>query len=275
MEVYDSFLKEQLCSQEIGVASYELNQRRVWVKRALKRHPFWVYLPFSFLGHFLRVSALTPVSNRGGRHAIATEVRRLRQLGAKGISVPTILASSPDGILLADVGQTRGGEVQNLRTAMKNATSETEILACIECGARGIRSVHAQGEVLSEAFARNILLINKEDVSFIDFETDPQEYLFFADAVVRDWTCFAFSVMRGLQPFPEAEEAGMELLYSIISEEQKQVCATMDKLGRTLPVLLRFFPLGLLGTEGVRIGRLSTFFSYFHSRYGATHSLEK
>lgn len=58
---------------------------------------------------------------------------------------------------------------------------------------QSIQSIHQKGGYLSEAFARNILVDEQNQFSFIDFETDPRDVLSLHDCFVRDWLLFIFS----------------------------------------------------------------------------------
>ena len=79
---YSRFLQEQWPQQQPLVARYMLAGEQVWLKRAGPRHGMWRYRLLGAAAGVLRLPVLRPVPNLGGRPAIATELRRLRTLGA-------------------------------------------------------------------------------------------------------------------------------------------------------------------------------------------------
>ena len=89
---YDGFLREQLATQPHHVMSHRLGDEQVWVKRAGEPRGTGRYRAMAVLSSLLRLPALRPVPNPGGPAAIATEVRRIRELAARGVRVPEILA---------------------------------------------------------------------------------------------------------------------------------------------------------------------------------------
>src|SRR5690606_32332086 len=55
-----------------------------------------------------------------------------------------------------------------------------------------LSQVHAQGQYLSQAFARNFILHDGK-LSLIDFEDDPLEVMSLPQAQVRDWLAYLHS----------------------------------------------------------------------------------
>ncbi|MED5460856.1 MAG: hypothetical protein VYA65_13135, partial [Pseudomonadota bacterium] len=102
--MYDMFLFDTLPQQQSNMASYELAGRKVWLKKAAKRNSRLAYLPLTLMARWLNIEALKPVPNLGGQESVALEASRIKALSAAGIAVPTILAETPDALLLADAG---------------------------------------------------------------------------------------------------------------------------------------------------------------------------
>ncbi|HRM94611.1 MAG TPA: hypothetical protein PLO08_13485, partial [Alicycliphilus sp.] len=97
-------MQEQWPQQQPLVARYMLAGEQVWLKRAGPRHGMWRYRLLGAAAGVLRLPVLRPVPNLGGRPAIATELRRLRTLGALGLRVPQVLAACDDAFLMRDLG---------------------------------------------------------------------------------------------------------------------------------------------------------------------------
>lgn len=95
--MYELFLLDTLPLQQTNIASYALDGRKVWLKKAAKRNSRLTYLPLTLLARWLRVDALKPVPNLGGEQSIAQEAARIKVLSSAGVAVPTILAEAPEG----------------------------------------------------------------------------------------------------------------------------------------------------------------------------------
>ncbi len=190
-----AFLREMLPRQRASVASHRFGEERVWLKKAAApRHGQLGYRLLALLAGALRLDVLTPVPNPGGAAAIATEARRLRQLSAAGLRVPAVLAAQPDGLLLSDLG--RGGRpgatvLERLEGAA--ASGPAALLAVWREGLDAIAGVHARGQYLSQAFARNLVRCPDGVIGCIDFEDDPGATLELAQCQTRDWLSYLHS----------------------------------------------------------------------------------
>ena len=137
---------------------------------------------------------LRPVPNLGGEQAIATEARRLRDLAARGLRVPTVLAQQPGGLLLAHLGRpdqptpSLGNEIES---ALPKGPEV--VLALWLEGLQALSYVHATGTSLSQAFARNLVRCPDGTVGYIDFEDDPVAVLPLAHCQARDALCYVHS----------------------------------------------------------------------------------
>ena len=90
---YAAFLQQQLATQPHNVMAHVLGHEQIWIKRAGAPHGTGRYRAMAVLAALLRLDALRPVPNPGGPVAIATEVRRLRDLASCGVRVPEVLAT--------------------------------------------------------------------------------------------------------------------------------------------------------------------------------------
>lgn len=172
----------------------------LWLKRAGRSHPAWRYRLLGGVAKALRVPVLTPVANPGGRTAIATEVARLRDLAARGLRVPQVLAACEDGFLMRHLGAP-GEDTPSLGNEMELAVPRgaSAVLALWKQGLQSITKVHKAGTCLSQAFARNLVRCPDGVIGYIDFEDDPAATLALPLCHARDVLCFAHSTAWILQ----------------------------------------------------------------------------
>ena len=191
---YAAYLARQLAVQQFNVASYRLGDEQVWVKKANTPHGMARYRVLGALATLFGLPVLIPVPNLGGHTAIATEVQRLRDLAARGLRVPTVLAAQEDGFIMRHLGRpaeqtpSLGNEIE----AAVPAGPEAVLRLWLQ-GLRAIELVHNQGTCLSQAFARNLVRCPDGEVACIDFEDDPAAVLPLAVCHVRDALCYAHS----------------------------------------------------------------------------------
>ena len=196
---YAAFLRDQYALQTPNVASYRLGSEQVWLKKAGPRHSMARYRVLGLLAWLTRLQVLRPVPNLGGNEAIATEARRLRDLAARGLRVPEVLAQQPTGLLLAHLGHpgqptpSLGDEIEGALPAGPQA-----VLALWQEGLHALGYVHATGTSLSQAFARNLVRCPDGTVGYIDFEDDPVAVLPLAHCQARDALCFVHSTALAL-----------------------------------------------------------------------------
>ena len=206
---YDGFLREQLATQPHHVMSHRLGDEQVWVKRAGEPQGTGRYRAMAVLAGLLRLPALRPVPNPGGPAAIATEVRRIRELAARGVRVPEILAVQDNGFGMRHLGRV-GEQALSLDSAIARALRAHDpaaVMALWQQGLDALAHVHRQGACLSQAFARNMVLAPSGDLVFIDFEDDPTAVLPLPLCHVRDALCYAHSTAIHLRhggAMPEA-----------------------------------------------------------------------
>lgn len=191
---YAAFLQAQLAGQSANVASYALGDEQVWLKKAGPRHGMWRYRVLGALAGLARLDVLRPVPNLGGPEAIATEARRLRDLRARGLRVPLVLAQQADGLLLRHLGR-QGEPTPSLADEMQAAVARgpAAVQALWLQGLLALDHVHATGTCLSQAFARNLVRCPDGIVGYIDFEDDPAASLPLAQCQARDVLCYVHS----------------------------------------------------------------------------------
>mgnify|MGYP003486574341 FL=1 len=154
---FAAFLASHAPHQTALVQRYQWQGHSLWLKRAGPAHPAWRYRALAWVSHWLQVPALQPVPNPGGVQAIATEVQRLQTLAACGLRVPAVVAVSKQAFVMRDLGQA-GQPVQSLGHALEQAGTAAATLALWQRGLQALAQVHGQGQCLSQAFARNMVL---------------------------------------------------------------------------------------------------------------------
>lgn len=144
------------------------------------------FKPMAWLSRWTRNPLLQPVPAYGGARAQNIEVQRLAQLAASGLPVPAVLHQGADFIALQFL---QGHSLQHHLTL-----APEEALAMFEKGLLAIHQVHLKGQYLSQAFARNIMVVQGR-LWFIDFEDDPLEVMGLQDAQTRDWLAYLLSTV--------------------------------------------------------------------------------
>lgn len=192
---FNSFLEHTQTIQTTAVKHYHVHGQKVWLKKATKRHSSWIYVPLRWCARILDLQMLVPVPNHGGKEAILCEINRIRQLKSLKISIPEILAYREDSFLMRDAAKL-GKTVCELENALDKQVDTQSKMVIYESAIHSLNNIHSKKTYLSEAFARNILVDDALNFSFIDFETDPGRILSLQDCQTRDWLCFIFSTAR-------------------------------------------------------------------------------
>ncbi|MDV2470031.1 lipopolysaccharide kinase InaA family protein [Acinetobacter chinensis] len=250
---FTDLLNQFSSSQNRTVQSYIIKNQKVWLKKASERHSGWVYIPLRWVAALFRLHMLAPVPNKGGMEAILCEISRIKELQKLGIRVPQILAESKSAILLEDAAN--NGQSRQLDQALMAAKNKECRLEIFNQAVAAIQDVHSKNAYLSEAFSRNILVDQKLQFSFIDFETDPGEVLSLRNCQIRDWLCFIFSTAYRLEE-NELQEAS-QFLYEQLSDKPKiyhEICRVGHKLHWSM-----FFKVEKLGNDGQRVKKCMLF----------------
>lgn len=242
---YAAFLREMLPQQSEGIASHRLGAERVWLKKAGPRHGRLRYHLLAVCARTLRLDVLTPVPNPGGEAAIAIEARRLAELGATGLRVPSVLAQQAEGLLLSDLGQSgRAPSVLQERLEQAAISGPAALLAVWREGLAAIAAVHACGAYLSQAFARNLVQCPDGVIGYIDFEDDPGATLTLAECQARDWLSYLHSTAALVDAAsPRTAGAHWHAALTIASDAVRQRLAlAARRMGwlRHLPASRRF-----------------------------------
>ncbi|MDO4640162.1 MAG: hypothetical protein Q4A84_00435 [Neisseria sp.] len=192
MPDYQNQLAQCLSEQTETIARYILeNGETVWVRKTGKTVPQWRYALLGMLSKIFRLGALQPVPNLGGKEALVTEARRLRELSAAGVPVPILLAQTDDAIMFSSVGE--HGFMHEIEKVSSQLNAFAE-------GLRAIAAVHHAGQYLSQAFIRNMIRQeNGGGIAFIDFEDDPAQYMPLIQCQCRDYLCYLQSAATWLE----------------------------------------------------------------------------
>lgn len=239
MHKYQEFLEHTAPTQSQSIQPYVIDGLKVWLKKASKRHPWWLYLPVQWLSKLLNIQILTPVPNYGGADAIHCEAKRIRQLEKIGVAVPKVLAESNAGLLIQDIAN-HDQQLMQLDQALGRESDFQKRKYLFEITIHALKQIHAQNGYLSEAFARNILIDSQQNLSFIDFETDPRATLDLEICQARDWLCLLFSTAFR---FNEQERPVMEQLVKQALKDRQDILYQLSKVGR------RFGWLNSVGVE--------------------------
>lgn len=138
------------------------------------------------LSRLARSPELKPVPAPGGAAGQAIEVRRLTALRVAGVRVPSVVHVDSEFFVMERLAG------QSL--AQRLDPRPPEARALWEQGLAFLREVHARGQCLSQASARN-LIVTPEGIAAIDFEDDPLEVLALREAQVRDWLLYLQSTV--------------------------------------------------------------------------------
>lgn len=185
---------------------------------------------------------LAPVANPGGIQAISIEARRLQQLEAAGLRVPSVLARQHDALLLSDLGESTTSGCTLLERLQKARAQPPGVLLDIwKQGLQALADVHAAGQCLSQAFARNLICCPDGAIGFIDFEDDPGAQLSIERCQVRDWLSYLHSSAAYIDvAMPEASGA---LWSQALSGARPEVTKELQRAARRMG-WLRHLPSG-------------------------------
>jgi hypothetical protein len=152
-------------------------------------------------------------------------VERLRSLRAAGLRVPEVLHVDAEFIVLSHLP---GRSLVELIEAGGAAGREAW-----HAGLDAIAEVHARGEYLSHAFARNFIAERGGAPAMIDFEVDPLEVFSLDQAQARDWLAYLHSTLWLLQPSAATAPA----VAGRLARARPAVRAEVEAAGRRLGVL--------------------------------------
>ena len=161
------------------------DEGQVLVKGQRPRRSSIGYAVLNLLARATGSRLLQAVPMQGGEAAQAVEVRRLGALYASGVRVPRLLHVDAEFFAMEFVP---GPSLASLLTAKPPA----EGMALWVRGLQALKTVHARGEYLSQAHARNFI-VSGDDLVAIDFEDDPAEVMTLAESQAHDWLVYLLS----------------------------------------------------------------------------------
>ena len=113
---------------------------------------------------------------------------------------PRLLAESAGGLMFTHIGE---------HTLLHHIENSPERLDYWQQGLAAIERVHRNGQYLSQAFARNIIVCNDGQIGFIDFEDDPGRYMPLERCQSRDYLCYLQSTAVWLQKHGLLDQAAV------------------------------------------------------------------
>lgn len=150
--------------------------------------------------HLLGVPYMKAAPAHGGARGQAVELARLRALRAAGARVPAVLHVAHEYFVMQWLGDEHLAALLHAR--------QPQAVSLWREAARALVRVHAAGQYLSQAFARNIVVDTAIQPlrlgGMIDFEDDPLEVMSLPEAQLRDWLAYLHSTLWML-PLPVAE----------------------------------------------------------------------
>ena len=252
MTDYPSELARLLAAQTATIARHTLaGGETVWVRKVGKSIPQWRYTLLGILTKTLRLEALQPVPNLGGRAAVAIEAGRLKALAAHGIPAPQLLAEASDGLMFTHLGD------HNLLHFLEN---DADQLGYWQRGLEALRSVHEKGQYLSQAFARNIIVQSSGEIGFIDFEDDPGLHMSLIQCQSRDYLCYFQSSANWLKK--RGNLAAAALIWQqqralIPSETNRQIETSVQPM-----LWMRHLKARRWGNDTLRLAALAELFTF-------------
>ena len=154
----------------------------------------------NFVARRFHLDALRPPPHRGGDAARQTEARRLGELQAQGVNVPSVLGSGHAALVLGDNGS-------SFNTCLREADDAGRDVL-VAAAMQAMAAAHARGAYFGQPLPRN-LTWDGQRVGFIDFEEDPLEVMDLDQAQARDWLMFGYGVAKYYADRPQQLQAMM------------------------------------------------------------------
>lgn len=157
---------------------------------------------------------------RGGAQAQSLELARLRALAAAGVPVPRLLYEGADYFVMSHA------EGPDLASHLPRDPSQ--LRERWNLGLNFLRKVHACGQYLSQAFARN-MIVTSAGIVAIDFEDDPLQVMPLQAAQARDWLAYLHSTLWML---PRCEPWVLADLHEALRHEAQGVREILRELAQ-------------------------------------------
>ena len=177
-----------------------LEGQRAWLKQYGEGSRAVALGLLNFVARRFHLDALRPPPHRGGDAARQTEARRLGELRAQGVNVPSVLGSGHAALVLGD----NGSSFNTCLREADDAGRDTLVAAAMQAMA----AAHARGAYFGQPLPRN-LTWDGQSVGFIDFEEDPLEVMDLDQAQARDWLMFGYGVAKYYADRPQRLQAMM------------------------------------------------------------------
>jgi tRNA A-37 threonylcarbamoyl transferase component Bud32 len=196
----------------------------VLVKGQRAPRPPWRHRLLNGFARLAGLPLLGATPAHGGARAQQIELRRLQQLASAGVPVPQVLHVDDDFFVQSFVGEQR----------LDALLQRPDAALWWQRGLRALVALHAQGQYLSQAFARNFIA-SGDRLVMIDFEDDPLEVLTLHQAQARDWLAYLHSSARVLRTHGAAHEAAaIDTLRAELAAESAPVRALVADAARRL-----------------------------------------
>lgn len=227
------------------VEIFDLPEGRMLVKGQRAARSQWPHRMLNAFAWMAGVPYLKAVPVHGGARSQAIELERLRALHAAGLPVPQVHHVAPDYFVVSYLGS------NDLARALREQGSHAFRiwLAAME----SILQVHARGQYLSQAFARNIIVSDRFE-GLIDFEDDPLEVMSLVQAQARDWLIFLQSSLWNLALDQQRLDATLRQLLERESDPVREVLRhAAGRLGwlRHLPTSRRLWGKDFVSLQAV------------------------
>ncbi len=209
------------------VEVFELPEGKVLVKGQRETRSPWPHRLLNALAWMAGVSYLKAVPVHGESQSQAIEIMRLRALYGAGLPVPQVLHVAPDYFVMSYLGD----RDMALTLREQGVQAWGLWMAAME----QLLRVHAQGQYLSQCFARNIIVSDRFH-GLIDFEDDPLEVMTLVEAQARDWLIYLQSTLFNLGAEPAQVDAALR---DVLGRESVPVRDVLGHAARRLGWLRR------------------------------------
>ncbi|TVS18641.1 MAG: hypothetical protein EA424_10440 [Planctomycetaceae bacterium] len=228
-----------LCHPDRLVFSLTFDQQKVWIKRRPEpKKLFWHRLQ-KILAVVLHAPLLRPTVSTGGAESLRHEADRLARLRAHGIPVPDVILCEPDFLVTEDCGAPLDVWLWTLPTIQERRV-------WLERALQLLLRVHAVGMVHGRPMLRD-MLIEEGELTLIDLEEDPTQFMPLAHAQARDLWLF----MVGVAPLLANEMEAAKVL----AQWRDSICSETQRVLRRLVKTLRPFSWTLDKTLARHLGR--------------------
>ncbi len=211
------------------VEVFDLPEGKVLVKGQRATRSPWPHRLMNVLVWLAGAPYLKAVPVHGGLRSQKIEIMRLRALRAAGLPVPQVHHVGEDYFVMAYLGS------NDLARCLREQGRQGFAL-WLEAMEQLLR-VHAQGQYLSQCFARNII-VSESFEGLIDFEDDPLEVMGLVEAQARDWLIYLQSTLWNLAPDAAQLDTALK---AVLERESAPVREVLRHAARRL-AWLRWLP---------------------------------